>query len=245
MNVKESYTSVLEIFKAASDITDPGYGRFAYETWESFNTIFFEDELRPGAIHWGLTPKGHLASYDFTCNILTFSRKHWLRAYKQVPVGEKVRRSDYSRYFVSEEAFKDFLLHEMIHQKIYQFEDESKSYTVKSVLSRSSLLKANGINDYDVVNIHVSAAWLNEVNRINTILQETTIPGIAPLRGTKNLVAKVRKGEGVMDSCDIERFPYAFRSYFNAKVIRETKHKKIKGKVVVIGTIKKDSYLPY
>ncbi|MBD1834653.1 hypothetical protein H6F61_18595 [Cyanobacteria bacterium FACHB-472] len=55
----------LEILKTAADISDWGYGRWAYEQWEIFNEQYWDGSLEPGGIFWGLTPHGQsLGSYE-------------------------------------------------------------------------------------------------------------------------------------------------------------------------------------
>ena len=46
----------IEILKAAADISDWGYGRWAYERWEIFNEQYWDGSLEPGGIFWGLIP---------------------------------------------------------------------------------------------------------------------------------------------------------------------------------------------
>ena len=110
---------ILKILKAASDITDPGYGRWAYEEWERLNQNLFDGELKPVAIQWGFVSSGYPASYDYHRKIIIFPRKRWLRRIEKNSPEAADDKFDY--WFINDkQAFSDFLLHEMMHQSIHQ-----------------------------------------------------------------------------------------------------------------------------
>ncbi len=55
-----SNSARLEILKKAAEISDFGYGVWAYDTWERLNAEYFDGRLKAGGIFWGLTPHGGL-----------------------------------------------------------------------------------------------------------------------------------------------------------------------------------------
>ncbi len=53
----------LEILKNAAEISDFGYGVWAYDTWQRLNIEYFDETLTVGGIFWGLTPHGHTLGF--------------------------------------------------------------------------------------------------------------------------------------------------------------------------------------
>jgi hypothetical protein len=107
-----SAEEALAILKAAADISDWGYGRWAYEKWELFNYLYFDGALQPGGIVWGLTPHGHsLGYYEPWRNCIT------LHTSLVKPAG----RDPWGMgNLTGERLAADVLLHEMMHQAIHQ-----------------------------------------------------------------------------------------------------------------------------
>ncbi|MCC0178045.1 hypothetical protein I4641_13755 [Waterburya agarophytonicola K14] len=220
MNKNKSSSSILETLKAASDITDPGYGRWAYELWESHNENYFDGKLEPGAIHWGCPPAGHSANYDFTRNIITFSTLMWLRTID----GKAISVGDYRRRIKDKAAFSDYLLHEMIHQAIHQRHGkDGESYTIKTKIAQGQVARLYQQEEYDVVKIHKCKAWYDEVNRLNSAKFLNVAPGKIAKDPNSNY-------ENAMSYDELIRFPYIFRDYFIKKVNAKGKRETNKGR---------------
>ena len=97
----------LELLKKAARISDLGCNEWAYEKWEELNRAHFDNRLKVGAIHWGLTPHGHaLGFYNATSNQIT------LHLSLMSPKGDAWGMS----HLLGEKFALDVLLHEMIHQ---------------------------------------------------------------------------------------------------------------------------------
>lgn len=109
-----SYTP-LEILKTSADISDAGYGRWAYEQWEQHNIRYFDNQLIPGGIFWGLTPHGFsLGYYERWRNAITLHSS----------LVQPASNNPWSLgSFLGEKLAKDVLLHEMIHQAINQIDN--------------------------------------------------------------------------------------------------------------------------
>jgi hypothetical protein len=115
----------LNILKQSADISDWGYGRWAYEKWQEFNEKYWECKLNPGAIFWGLTPHGHdFGYYEFSRNAITL-HSSLLRpksnAWRMVGL-------------LGERFAEDVLLHVMLHQANMQIQmkDDRESHNCQS-----------------------------------------------------------------------------------------------------------------
>jgi len=92
-------------------------GPWAYDTWASHNAAFFGNRLTPGPILWGLTPHGHLlGSYAHGRNAIT------LHTALINPRSDAWCILD----LLGERYAADVLLHEMIHQDLYQAGENTK-----------------------------------------------------------------------------------------------------------------------
>ncbi len=101
----------LEILKTAADISDWGYGRWAYEQWEIFNEQYWDGSLEPGGIFWGLTAHGQsLSSYESWRNAITLHKA----------LVEPASNAWGRGKLLGKKFAADVLLHEMIHQALFQ-----------------------------------------------------------------------------------------------------------------------------
>ncbi len=109
--MKRKYLVRFRELRAASGVLWPIYGLWGYDLWLSHNDSFFDGELGPVGIVWGLTPHGHnLASYGGD-GVITLHPSLLLPSTDNPwEIGAKVGRK-----FTS-----DVLLHEMVHQKLDQ-----------------------------------------------------------------------------------------------------------------------------
>ena len=128
--------ATLAILRQAAELADPGgYGVWAYDTWAEHNAAFFNGELRPGGIAWGLTPHGYaLGFYEPWRNHIT------LHSSIVAPKGDAWGRGRLlGPLFAS-----DVLLHEMVHQAIAKrggkVEESHNSEAWASEIMRISVL---------------------------------------------------------------------------------------------------------
>jgi hypothetical protein len=116
----------LELLKSAADVSDWGYGRWAYETWERFDRDYFDSSLEPGGIYWGLTPHGgSLGYFERWRNSITLHTS-LIKPSTQNPwgIGHKI----------GSRMAEDVLLHEMMHQAIEQRGGDERSPSVHNTL---------------------------------------------------------------------------------------------------------------
>jgi len=133
-----------ENYKEASTLFFGELGSWVYDTWDSHNEKYFNSELLPGVIVFGLTPHGHaLGRYHGSMNMITLHKSlvepksdaPWLIA-------------NLSKIYAS-----DVLLHEMIHQAIYHkhghdghgISSHNNIYWVSEILRISQLLGLSGV----------------------------------------------------------------------------------------------------
>jgi hypothetical protein len=178
---------VLDILKRAAAISDPGYGVWAYETWVSHNALYFNGELRPCPIQWGLTPHGHSLGY-FSPDLVRIT----LHTSLVVP------RSDawHMRDLLGPKIASDVLLHEMIHQYVYQ---------------------VNG-HDGGGTSCHNNDCWAAEVNRIAAILGLPSNARMVKQRRVDGSKPRWLPVDGCMSLTELSRWPYLSRpdGYYEA-----------------------------
>ena len=102
----------LSILRQAAEIADPGgYGAWAYDTWAEHNAAFFNGELRPGGIAWGLTCWGDaLGQYEPWRDMITLHSSLVHPSGNAWGIGK----------LLGPRFAADVLLHEMVHQAITQ-----------------------------------------------------------------------------------------------------------------------------
>lgn len=146
---------ILDILKAAADIGDPGYGRWAYETWERLSILYFESTLEPGPISWNLTPHGRsLGYYEFWRNAITLHTSLLApRSMDPWGIGK----------LLGERFTTDVLLHEMMHQAIFQV----GNYPEK---------------DSKKIDSHNCDPWCDHINRLIPLLRIDTELVAKPIR---------------------------------------------------------------
>jgi hypothetical protein len=128
----------LEILQAAAYISDGWYGLWAYQKWEDFNKVYFGGQLVVGGIYWGITPHGK--SYGFF--------EGWRNGITlHMSLIDPNGRDPWGQgKLMGERMAEDVLVHEMMHQAIYQRGGDPSRFT------------------------HNSQLWCNEVNRMIPLL---------------------------------------------------------------------------
>jgi hypothetical protein len=159
-------------------------GAWAYDEWHHHNTAYFDGRLAYGWILWGLTPHGHRLGETQLVNgtgritlhpsLVAPSSSHpWNRA---------------ARLWNTRTA-SDVLLHEMIHQALYQRGDDSE---------------------------HNGRPWCDEIERLSPIVLGRTVKAepVNPRRitlpdRTSKVVRRARKGFLSRDA--IAHWPHSLR----------------------------------
>lgn len=194
----------LNILKQSADIIFGKYGRWLYEVWEKHNKAYFANQLHPPGIQCGLTPHGRtLGYYTPAYNTITI---HWSligasgrnKAFpfrgKQYPFGLKP----------SKDLASDVLLHEMIHQYLFQ----------------TGQYKAND-------NGHMCDAWVNELNRIAPLIGLGQYHFSCYKRTKQKKTRKdyylalndAPKGKKLASREAVVSFPYPLRPYYKSSQI--------------------------
>jgi len=167
-------------------------GGWAYDTWAAHNQQYFDGMLNPCSIIWGLTAHGHaLGFYNSWLNRIT------LHESLVDPKFDKSNSSGGEKVWgQGAEAFgafyaSDVLLHEMIHQKIYQVYGHDGS--------------EEGGNSS-----HNNPIWVAEVNRLAPLLD---LPYKAEVIRQKRIDKKVQwhTPPGIMSRDELSRFPTSVR----------------------------------
>jgi len=101
-----------QILLAASEISDPTDGPFAYQTWYDYNQRYFDDQLLPVPIVFGLVPHGRaLSHYD------GYRRRELLHPSLFVPQGENPW---HVLPILGRLLAAEVILHDMIHMRVWQ-----------------------------------------------------------------------------------------------------------------------------
>lgn len=170
------------------------FDRWAYDEWERHNNAYFDGKLEVGPIFWGLTPYGNcIGNHAGWRNTITLHQCliEWSITWQGGLSGR-------------ERIASDVLLHEMIHQSVYQR------------LGHSGCPENDGKRN--ACSSHNNEHWAAEVNRI------------APLLGLPATAAQVRqkrvkpdgepgKGKvtwytpaGMMTRAELSSWPHSMRA---------------------------------
>lgn len=183
----------LKILKSAAEISDFGYGVWAYDKWDDFNQQYFDGALTIGGIFWGLTSHGHaLGFFERWRNAITLHTSLVRASTDAWGMGR----------LLGERLAADVLLHEMIHQYNNQIDKvEAKSRKA----SESS---------------HNCDAWCNQINRLILLLNIETSLRAVPI-GQKRIDGKVQwhVPDGNMTRSQLATFPHSLRpaSYYESE----------------------------
>ena len=119
--------TTLAAYRSAADTLFPVRGAWSYDTWEALNARFWDEQLTPGAILWGLTAGCDFGSFNPNNNCITL---HEALPGKDFAKAAKARGGDWvmtnrdqqlSSWGLSPSAFGigtalGTLLHETMHQ---------------------------------------------------------------------------------------------------------------------------------
>lgn len=135
-------TKKFKLLRAASEASHPGYGAWLFDTWHAHNLAYFDGVLEVIPIIWGLLPHGHALGY-FDPNFIRIILHPSL-------INPKGANPWQLGAQLGESFASDVLLHEMIHQAIFQENGESGAE--------------------DGTSSHNNPLWVDEVNRIAPLL---------------------------------------------------------------------------
>lgn len=177
--------------REASELSHPGYGAWLFDTWESHNQQYFNGQLMVIPIIWGLTPHGQkLGLFD------SYPRRITLHLSLLRPSGNAWGL----RNILGVKFASDVLLHEMMHQSIFE---------------RTG---GNGVPPGNTVyTSHNNPEWVLEINRIAPLLG---LPANAALVRQKRVKEAGASGKGKVmwvaeDGClsrsDLSTWPHLQR----------------------------------
>lgn len=164
------------------------FGSWAYDQWLDLNDKYFEGENQVGPIIWGITPYGKsLGSYNPVKNIITL----------HTSLVQPSQDAPWNIKKVGEQFARGVLLHEMMHQRIYQF------------------FGTTGEKDS-----HNNQYWVDEVNRI---LQILGIKDIGAIKVTQKRVNGRPSRDWVIDAGylsykELGQFPHCITDRYNISV---------------------------
>jgi hypothetical protein len=157
-------------------------GHWLFDTWKELNHRHFAEKLTVGAITFGLIPHGHAwGLYHPVFNKITLH--HSLIEPKSENPWDKDRRIFNFKFA------KDVLLHEMIHQHLYQHHG----------------------SEYKKQDSHNGELWCNEVNRLSAELGLNCKPA-APVK-PRRIDGKVTRKEldGHLTRKQIATWPHSVK----------------------------------
>lgn len=190
-------TEKFNILRTGAELTFPQWGTWLYDTWASHNETYFEGRLSVVSIYFGLIPHGHaLGLYHGDDGYPRITIHQSLLDPKQA--GKKgdtwLMVNLLGKRFAS-----DVLLHEMVHQAIYE------RYGHNGI----ELEKFSGVSS------HNNPAWCDEIMRLAPMLGLGTIQAQPIKRTRADNAATGKKGKptwqplpGYLDRDTIARFPH-------------------------------------
>lgn len=184
MNREYSEEERFQLLHQVAELYDPEIGPWAYNTWKQLNQKYFKGEIQIWPIGWGLTKYAHRLGFADGLN-----RKIVLHTSLINPRSKAWGQ----RGLLGERFAADVLLHEMIHQYIFQTE-------------RS------------VGEPHNCQMWCDELNRLIPLLGFTGKATVSKQRrvkepGTKGSgrVTWLPSGDGTMIRKELSTWPYTSR----------------------------------
>lgn len=156
-------------------------GKFAYDSWEQINRLYFDDELTPIPIIWGIT------NYSKSAGNINNGRMMLHNSiYK--PKSEKVWKCD-AKWFGKKYVY-DVILHEAIHHKIR--------------------LNGGYKDNFAVSSSHNNPQWIDEIIRIGSLLGYDIKAEIVRQKRINGEVSTYVK-EGYLTRKEIAGFPHTVR----------------------------------
>ncbi len=152
-----------QLLRQVAELYDPLVWPWAYDTWKLLNDKYFNGELKVGPIQWGLTEHGHFLG-------------HYTPSVNKITLHTSLLKPDSIAWnyagLLGERMAEDVILHEMLHQNIYQ-----KLGTIWDNKNRS----------------HNFQPWCDEINRLNPLMG---LPGKATLIKQRRIKEEGVKGNG-------------------------------------------------
>lgn len=192
MNQSEKF----ELLRAASEVTHGAIGAWMFDQWASINDHYFGGALETIALVWALTPHGSALGF-FDGGIPRITLHPSLIDPRSADLWGMGR-------ILGERQASDVLLHEMIHQAIFQAHGNSG--------------KDEGTSS------HNNAYWVSEVNRISSLLglnvkaqvvrqRRVVISTYLDDNGKERRITKPRwvANEGFLELSELSSFPQSCR----------------------------------
>ena len=184
-----------ELLYEVAELYDPIVWPWAYDRWQDLNQKYFGGLLKVGPIQWGLTEHGHfLGSYLQDTNKITL----------HTSLIQPQSSAWGSRGLLGERMAEDVILHEMIHQHIYQ---------------------TLGTTRDNKGQCHNFEPWCDEINRLNPLLGLDGKATVTKQKRVKEEGAKgngrvtwVRSGDGTLTRKQLSSYPHSLRprEYYEA-----------------------------
>jgi hypothetical protein len=160
--VSKSETERFLLLREVAELYDPKVWPWAYDTWQSLKGKYFPGNLEVGPIEWGLTEWGGCLGY-FTPEVNKITLHKSLL--------DPCSRAWGYRGLLGERMTEDVMLHEMLHQKIFQ----ELGYCA------------------DKFGCHNFEPWCDEINRLNPLLG---LEGKATVSRQRRIKEPEKKGNG-------------------------------------------------
>jgi len=163
-------------------------GAWVYDEWKNLNDIFFHGKNKVGPIVWGLTLQGESLGYYKAAENLIYLHRHLLRP--MYPTNDLKWNADH----MNKNLASDVLLHEMVHQKIYQ------------------------TGGWEGETSHNNERFVEEVNRISKLLGLGVKARVLEKKISQGKM-KWETNPGYLTKSELFYFPYASRhsSYYRKR----------------------------
>ena len=184
--VPDGQQKTFDILRTASELAHPQYGAWLYDTWAIHNDDYFDNELHVIPIHFGLTPHGAKLGL---CSNQEPLRRITIHQSLLEPSSDK----PWQLLTLGERFASDVLLHEMIHQVIFQRHGHDGN------------VEGQGNSS------HNNTFWCAEVNRIAPMLG---LPANAALTRRKRIDGKPKwvVDDGMMTRGELSSWPHSATS---------------------------------
>lgn len=139
-----------KILRIATDITFPKWGAWLYDTWANHNRTYFDSQLSVVPIYFGWIAHGH-----------SFGAYHADDAYPRITIQQSVLDSSATDWqtlpLLGQRFVSDVLLHEMMHQAIYETRGHNGPNRVE-------------FETFTGISSHNNPAWCDEISRLAPLL---------------------------------------------------------------------------
>jgi hypothetical protein len=174
-----------QLLREVAQLYYPSVGPWTFDTWKDLNQKYFNGELKVGPIEWGLTKHGHALGY-------------YSQQTNKITLHPSLLKPNSTAWecggLLGEKMAEDVILHEMLHQHLYQ---------------QFGPVKNMG---------HNSPFWCDEVNRLNPLLGIDGKATVTKQRRVKEQGAKgngkvkwMPSGDGVLTRKQLSSYPHSLR----------------------------------